>query len=88
MAYREAVSLSPNDSIPPSNLLSVKFELGQFSVAIGFINASLELIPEGADDANTNAGRTRCILSSSNAICTSLDTIMPGRFWIKSLIKT
>jgi len=57
IAYKEAASLAPGDPLPLSNMSSVKFELGQFSAAIGFINESLALTPEGTDDVTTKRRR-------------------------------
>ena len=42
-AYKLAATLAPEDPTPHSNLSSVKFELGQYSAAIDFINKTLKL---------------------------------------------
>jgi tetratricopeptide (TPR) repeat protein len=50
VAYKASASLAPDDPAPLSNLSSVKFELGQYSEAVAFIQRSLELLEQEPND--------------------------------------
>jgi len=48
-AYFEALSLTPNDSAPLSNLSAVQFELGNYSASSIYAEKALKLLNDEAD---------------------------------------
>ncbi|KAB5527966.1 hypothetical protein GE09DRAFT_1228871 [Coniochaeta sp. 2T2.1] len=50
VSYKAAASLAPGDPTPLANLSCVKYELGQYSEAVDFIQQSLKLMESGPAD--------------------------------------
>lgn len=50
-AYFEALSLTPNDSAPLSNLSAVRFELGNYSASVVYAEKALKLLRGEADSS-------------------------------------